>query len=139
VGYAKPGADLAKLVADSIAESPGTRIVLMRNHGVVIAGNSVEQIDHDLHELCSVFSCSFRSGVRVSLPHSRSFSKNGVSYSLVDDPRIQQLAFDESILVRLPVDWALYPDHVVFLGPRPYIFDSLKEFSEGAVIDFCPS
>ena len=31
---------------------------------------------------------------------------------------------------RLNADWALYPDHVVFLGPKPNCYDTVETFLE---------
>lgn len=38
---------------------------------------------------------------------------------------IHSLATDPALFARLETDWVLYPDHAVFLGPKPACFDSL--------------
>jgi len=55
-------------------------------------------------------------------------------YTAVDDPCVQQLALDYMLFSRLQSDWALYPDHVVFLGPRAHVYESWSRF-ENAVLN----
>lgn len=46
----------------------------------------------------------------------------------ISDLEIQQLAISKRLFGRLVDDWALYPDHVVFLGPKAFVFDHIESF-----------
>jgi len=43
------------------------------------------------------------------------------------DTSLQALAHDAELLARAAHDWAICPDHVVFLGARAPLFDSLAD------------
>lgn len=46
-------------------------------------------------------------------------------YVPVMEPYIHQLAIDAILFNRFSLNWALYPDHVVFLRPRPACYVSV--------------
>ena len=48
-----------------------------------------------------------------------------VLYYPVSDQAVHRLALDVGLFSRLESDWALYPDHVVFLGALPHTYDDL--------------
>jgi rhamnose utilization protein RhaD (predicted bifunctional aldolase and dehydrogenase) len=63
-----------------------------------------------------------------AVPEAPALRQRG--YSLPADEYIQRLAFDplcREILVR---HWALYPDHVVFLGAEPAFFETPERLVE---------
>jgi rhamnose utilization protein RhaD (predicted bifunctional aldolase and dehydrogenase) len=43
---------------------------------------------------------------------------------------IHQLALNPVLFERLNSDWALFPDHVVFLGPKAYAYYSWEALNE---------
>ena len=117
VGYQKPGADLAKEVALTIKDDPSLEIILMANHGVVIGGRSVDDVDQKLRALCAALATDPIG--RISCKQEIASASLGGGYFRVNDEGIEQLAIDARLFDRLEQDWALYPDHVVFLGARP--------------------
>lgn len=120
VGYQKPGADLAREVASAIRRDPSLDVVLMANHGVVVGGSSVEDVDQKLRSLGAVLSTPPLNPV---VRGSAMSGAPGDGYVPVDDEGINQLAVDPRLFERLERDWALYPDHVVFLGARPCLIE----------------
>ena len=50
-------------------------------------------------------------------------------YVLINDLSIQQLAVNPILFKRVCEDWALYPDHIVFLGPLGNTYQSIKDES----------
>ena len=46
-----------------------------------------------------------------------------LGYNPCSDGGINQLAIKAELITRLKHDWALYPDHIVFLGPKPILLD----------------
>ena len=130
VEYKKPGADLASTVANAIKKQPLIDVILLKNHGVVIGGETVE----DVHsKLCMINQASVtkpfieisNSNVTRDLPDFL-----GSQYAAVADPHVHKLARVPDLCDRLQRDWALYPDHVVFLGAKPHIYDSWAKFHE---------
>lgn len=117
VSYQKPGVDLAKEVASVMRRDPSIDVILMANHGVVIGGNSVEDVNEKLHELGAALNTAPLKPVNNRVA-TMSVAPGG-GYVMVDDEGIGQLAIDPRLFERLEQDWALYPDHVVFLGARP--------------------
>jgi len=45
-------------------------------------------------------------------------------YILCNDKEVHLLAIKDELISRLRHEWALYPDHVVFLGAKPAIFEA---------------
>jgi rhamnose utilization protein RhaD (predicted bifunctional aldolase and dehydrogenase) len=43
---------------------------------------------------------------------------------------VQKLALDPALFNRLGASWALFPDHVVFLGARPFTYTGVKDFQK---------
>lgn len=122
VDYQKPGADLARRVAIALKENYSIDIVFMANHGIVIGGESVREVDHKLKKLLKILSIQPLAPVCEKLDIS--FAETHPGYIKIDDPGIQQLALDDRLFGRLNKEWALYPDHLVFLGPKPFIANS---------------
>ena len=125
VRYHKPGKDLAFAVYEAISER-SVDIVFLQNHGVVIGGAAISQVSKTLIELSSLLFCSpmiFKPDKTIDKPNLI-----GYGYIAVTDPVIQQLALNTELFSRLSVYWALYPDHVVFLGPKPTCFEEIESF-----------
>ncbi|MFT5645271.1 MAG: rhamnose utilization protein RhaD (predicted bifunctional aldolase and dehydrogenase) [Janthinobacterium sp.] len=113
VDYHQPGAALAGAVASALARQPELDVLFLKNHGVVIGGADVGALDCTLHTLWA----ALRTAPRVASHAQRILPVAPIaSYFLLDDD-VQPLALDATWHARLTSDWALYPDHVVFLGP----------------------
>lgn len=129
VEYFKPGAELARAIHDGLAKEPAANIIFLKNHGVVIGAEDTEQVDVLLTALIQ----SMKITPAVIAPPSASGrlpeSANS-NYIPLADVEVHQLALHPDLINRLSIDWGLYPDHVVFLGPKPFIFDSWEALSE---------
>lgn len=124
VDYCKPGADLARSVANQLSTRTDADVVFMSNHGVVIGGNDVDEITSTLSTLTSLlqiknFSTSYFS-TSPSTYESEFLARN---YVPCDDKEVSQITNKEELMIRLRQEWALYPDHVVFLGAEPAILE----------------
>ena len=51
VDYKKPGADLAEAVGEAVTLCPGVQIIFLQNHGIVIGGADVSEINNILNSL----------------------------------------------------------------------------------------
>jgi rhamnose utilization protein RhaD (predicted bifunctional aldolase and dehydrogenase) len=124
VPYCKPGAELAQVVHSTVQANPRTQLVCMGNHGVVLAGDSVGEVEAILDDVVQ----ALRSSPQVPI------ARTGLAAIHVDEHRslvpipdavIQGLDLSRAGLLRMANTWALYPDHVVFLGAQPICHDSV--------------
>jgi rhamnose utilization protein RhaD (predicted bifunctional aldolase and dehydrogenase) len=125
VPYRKPGAELARVVQSAVEAHPGTQLVCMGSHGVVIAGETLAEVNAILADLIQVLRISPEApkirDTLVSIP-----LEGGRTLSPISDPVVQGLDLSGSGLARMTESWALYPDHVVFLGDRPICHDTVE-------------
>ncbi len=123
VGYHKPGADLALALQMTLAQSGGVNVVFLKNHGVVIGGADVEEIRSMLQLLTDRLASPADSRAAI-VPGTPPVT----SYEAVEGAAVQRIALDHSLFGRLDADWVLYPDHVVFLGPTAFAYESWSDF-----------
>jgi len=124
VDYFKPGVDLARAVSEELANRPDADVVFMGNHGVVIGGRSVDEVFATLHTL--TFKLTTQRSLPVPEPDTakRQSDLFARGYIPCVDKDVGLLALNDELINRLRHEWALYPDHVVFLGAKPAIFEA---------------
>lgn len=118
VNYHKPGKELASAVASKLSYRASCDAVFLQNHGVVIGGETIAQV----MSILSALKESTRSKVHIQSvtteievgPLDGAMLKIG--YRRTQEAEINALAKSPELSTRLIADWALYPDHVVFLG-----------------------
>lgn len=106
VPYAKPGLPLTREILARI--TPDTQVVILQNHGLICAGDTVEQVRDliaDVEERLQLSPCNtLAKAPMVPAPEGFVWSDYG------------WLAQDEAAY-ELARTGTYYPDHVVFLGP----------------------
>jgi rhamnose utilization protein RhaD (predicted bifunctional aldolase and dehydrogenase) len=127
VDYCKPGADLAEAVYEQLVVSPNVDIVFLKNHGIVIGGEDVKSIERKLHLILLLLEKPAKKFAIKNQTHDLPVLING--YFPCSDRVLNQLATRTEFSSRLQTDWALYPDHVVFLGPKAVIIKELQDLS----------
>ncbi len=111
VPYCKPGASLARAVAAALGDMPDCEVLLMRSHGIVAGAGSVEALDDLVARIGALLACPAAIGpMAADAPPIAGLVP-------LDELGLHALASDAQLLRRVADDWALYPDHVVFLGP----------------------
>jgi rhamnose utilization protein RhaD (predicted bifunctional aldolase and dehydrogenase) len=126
VDYYKPGASLALAVSLVTKMKADVNVIFLRNHGVVVGAESISKVEQIIDELTSL--CTSAAGGFFP-DNSESLMQKPVNrYVYYPDEDIHQLARNESYFKILKMKWALYPDHVVFLGASPYTYGSFNEF-----------
>ena len=127
VDYFKPGAELAEAVAQTLFRHPDADILFLQNHGVVIGGESVADIDIILSELVLLFKNPI---IPLLVDGGTTIVASQLQmkcYVLCNDSELNQLATNIYLSSRLGSEWVLYPDHAVFLGGQATILgDSIK-------------
>ena len=129
VDYFKPGADLAHAIANELETCPDAEIIFMINHGIVVGADCIDAISKILDQLIkSTTNAPFIHDDIAPPLADENLIKLG--YTPVSDKGINQLAKNETMLRQLKTAWALYPDHLVFLGASPAILGDTLSLCE---------
>jgi rhamnose utilization protein RhaD (predicted bifunctional aldolase and dehydrogenase) len=112
VPYARPGLPLARAIASRL--KPGVDVLVLGNHGLVVAAQGVAAAEALLEKVVAVLKRPVRE---TKLPDLAALWKRaeGTDYVPANDPETHALAMDELALAR-GAHAVFYPDHVVFLG-----------------------
>lgn len=114
--YVRPGPDLATALGALLLQDPGLQVVVLGNHGLLVAADTVEEAEL-LMELVEE---------RVAVP-ARAFAAPSPEdlgdYARTTGCRMPSLVDTHSLArdplsMRLASEGAMYPDHAVFLGGR---------------------
>jgi len=137
VKYCKPGANLAKNVFGKIKLDSEINIVFLMNHGLVIGGDSAFEVQEILDGLIKKLApeITFKTlaeSIDVNKNHDLIKYLERYGYAPVSSPKFHYLATNLDLSDLVESKWALFPDHVVFLGAKALIGNSeiLKDFLE---------
>jgi len=112
VPYCKPGLTLSQAIAARLR--PGTNVVVLGNHGLVVAADGVEEAGALLDRVCAALAQPRRPSPAAQPDMLAEFVR-GTPYRLPQDPVAHDAATDPDSLA-LATSGAFYPDHVIFLG-----------------------
>lgn len=130
IDYYKPGVELALAIDAALTQCRSADVIFLKNHGVVIGGENIIDVHDTLckitESLTTESSRKRTDSAAISKP-PKIFSDQ---YAAVADPCVHQLALDPILFNRLHRNWALYPDHVVFLGPKAHVYESWSRFED---------
>lgn len=125
VEYCKPGAELAKAVASQLSNTTSTHVVFLKNHGVIIGADNLDEISRILEYLSNFFVNPVIAPT-VRRPETTIRLTNKTEFHPLTEARLHGLASVPELIKNLEKNWALYPDHVVFLGALPCIYESIE-------------
>lgn len=125
VPYRKPGAELARVVQFAVEAHPDTQLVCMGSHGVVMAGATLAEVSAILADLIQALRISPEAPRARDALAAIPIDESRVLLP-ISDPVVQGMDFSANGLFRMTEAWALYPDHVVFLGDRPICHDTIE-------------
>lgn len=111
VPYARPGLELAGAIKAS--RKPGTSILVLQNHGLVVAADSVSEAELLLSDVRTRMKRPVRPSPAGNPAELQRTCPAG--YAPATDPETHALATDPLCLER-GKDHVYYPDHAVFLG-----------------------
>lgn len=127
IEYAKPGIPLAMEIKKCLNRYPDTKVFLLKNHGIFFSANSLDEIVIQLNGLHELFelenNLNIRSKIGIELDLSIMYDSG---LKLLPSAMIQSLVFQENSRKMIGDLWAIYPDHLVFLGEKPNIFDKIE-------------
>ena len=127
VEYHKPGAALAAAV-NNVLMNTDVNVIFLKNHGVVIGGESIEEVDTILHSILERVKSDVTKPMRVAKPEDRIELPAGLQYVPIENELLHQLAVNPIYFEQLENNWVLYPDHVVFLGIKAATYRDMEEF-----------
>ena len=126
VKYCKPGEDLAKKVYEAIQLGTNINMVFLQNHGLVLAGDTVSEVMELLGNLLGHVrkGISVRSTAQLTIEDKSTFEKLADhGYIPSELTKLNDLAVAPHLSYLVENKWALFPDHVVFLGAQAFIGD----------------
>jgi rhamnose utilization protein RhaD (predicted bifunctional aldolase and dehydrogenase) len=134
VDYNKPGPELAQAVYFKLCGRSNVQVVLLKNHGVIVAAETIDKVDQQLQTLCQRLRIPSRPIIGcVSKLTQANSALDGTSYKICADEALQCLATDPELYNRLENSWAICPDHVVFLGAHPIRVDELSPLPDAVM------
>ena len=125
VDYYKPGAELAACVSAKLTLIPDAEVIFLKNHGIVIGAPDIRNLERILKKITKLlFTKPFLSEL---IPFDFEIKNNPNTilneFAFATDPEINRLSTNSYLISRVQNDWALYPDHVVFLGDSAIVID----------------
>jgi rhamnose utilization protein RhaD (predicted bifunctional aldolase and dehydrogenase) len=123
IDYHKPGAELAEAVSKILFKQQNPDLLLLGNHGLVIGGDNIPDIEIILQKLLT----NLKNRIDPLMLNGRDTESPRLlqlqDYGRCSDYELNQLATNNYLASRLKNEWALCPDHVVFLGNKAFILD----------------
>jgi rhamnose utilization protein RhaD (predicted bifunctional aldolase and dehydrogenase) len=113
VPYYRPGLPLAKAIRESAHAE--VNVLVLANHGLVVSGESVKEVETRLDRVCRALATEPRRRQTPDLDALR-VCVTGSDYRLPENSDVHALGLD-SVSLSLARGASLYPDHVIFLGP----------------------
>ncbi|NQE51536.1 class II aldolase/adducin family protein [Herbaspirillum rubrisubalbicans] len=124
VDYVKPGPDLARAVTNTIGTGKAPDILVLGNHGLVVAADTLAQLDVLRAEVLARCHLTPRDIQPATKLDALAAQWLPFGYVLPAETRCHALATDATCLRLSASAWVMYPDHAVFLGPRATILDA---------------
>lgn len=116
VPYRRPGRALTDAVRATLAQqATPPDVLLLANHGLVVAGSDVATTDALLRDTQQRLALVARAAPPPD--RDRLAAPNDLGWTISDNPSLHALATDR-LALEITRRGALYPDHVVFLGAR---------------------
>ena len=137
IPYRKPGEELAEAVFQLISLYPDCDLILLENHGVVLFSNDINKIESQivlLQKICKKEVLKINGLSENNIPHEI----QNTNYKLLDDLQINSLVFSNDIYSHLMDLWPICPDHLVFLGPRPFLYEHVDDFLNSMDVSYQP-
>lgn len=121
--YFKPGADLARALHQELIEHLESKIVFLANHGVVIGSDDLNQVYELLSKISEIVKTKPSAPDWNFQKSEHDAAMNSMGYKIVKKNKYNALVHSIAFLERIENDWAICPDHVVFLGHEAKILD----------------
>lgn len=140
VDYHKPGAELAASVSTKLRLVPDAEVIFLKNHGIVIGAQDIYALDHILQTVTEQLYTKpfFSELIKFDFSVENNQNKFWKNFNATTDLELNRLSTNSYLISRLQNDWALYPDHVVFLGDRATVIDNTAIENESKITTLKP-
>ncbi len=119
--YCHPGIELTHSVLGRLKRRPDANVVILENHGIVVAGNNVDEIRNRISDIERrlALPATWPKAPTQDQPQVESWDSLPPYSGLATDPLMRERVCGGSY----------YPDHVVFLGPGLQVatLDEMKQ------------
>ncbi len=112
IPYARPGLQLSQAISQNL--KPGSNVMVLQNHGLAVAAETVHEAEDLLLRVVAAVQCPIRPCPEADVPALLALSV-GSNYQPAHHPLSHVAALDDSAR-KLGCSNVYYPDHVVFLG-----------------------
>jgi rhamnose utilization protein RhaD (predicted bifunctional aldolase and dehydrogenase) len=126
--YVQPGVTLAKLLHQHLDVKKQQNLVFLKNHGIIYGANDIEELHDSLVQLFKIFSTDSETIlVKDTSEQQMEIVLNTHSYSLLQSEKLNQLVMNNDLYDLIEKNWAICPDHIVFLGANAYCTEQFSE------------
>ena len=136
VDYQKPGAELAQAVQAQIRQQPEVEVLFLKNHGILLGAANLEALQQLLTRVMQALQHAVSASLQGAAPDLALAAERHPGYAPCSDSSLHCLAVDPLLYARLAHDWALCPDHVVFLGAQACCIPSLAQLPKDTTAPF---
>ena len=120
VPYVKPGLTLSQAIQQAIDQN--TDVIILGNHGLVVAADSVDEASRLLNRVCEAATQPARQAPAADTDALQTLTGNS-GYKLPAFTESHAVACDKAAL-QIAAGGSLYPDHVIFLGQGSVVAQS---------------
>ncbi|MDE3197975.1 MAG: class II aldolase [Acidobacteriota bacterium] len=120
IPFVPSGLPLARAIEDALLDAPGTRVLVLANHGLVVCGEACESADELLNEVERRVAIEPREGAAPRWEILRKLTANGL-WEIPEHDIVHGLATD-ALSRHIVTAGVLYPCQAIFLTPqiRPF-------------------
>ncbi len=125
IPYTRPGLPLAQAIQQQM--TPETRVLILGNHGLVVAGDTLDEARQRLYSVHHQLARPRRPDSAAPVAELREAAAH-TPYRLAEES-VHSLAMDP-LSLKLGADGSMYPDHVIFLGSGLSVLPTGASFSD---------
>lgn len=127
IPYFRPGLPLSRAIVERIKAD--TDVLVLGNHGLVVAADTVEQAESLLEQVRAALRQPVRQPAMLANQSALIQRIAGTNYEVVNDANTHAIAYDQ-IALDIARGGSLYPDHVIFLGEGTVIAENDESCSD---------
>lgn len=130
--YATPGPELAKLINENSEKLYELEILLLTNHGVVFASDNEDALEKNIKMFLQLTKKQTFNKSDISVEKIKELDCQTLTnhYTVIEDKKIQDCWREKEGQQKILKYWALYPDHIVFFGSKPFILNNKNELKD---------
>ena len=127
LNYYKPGIKLAEKLNENI-NVKDVDILFLQNHGIVAGADNIDDLKCIIYDLQRKLSVSQIKKTSLDTPKDHSALEIKQYKKIIDG---KYFTLESELYKNVKNSWAICPDHVVFLGAKPVIFNQINDLNFG--------